>query len=205
MTMKMTRFAAILTVMLVLAGGTASWRANAYDVIPQQAAAPLVPVKVDIVLSRSQGDKKVSSLPYSLSVNANSMRWGGRVSQLRMGSQIPVPTVAQPKTADGKPVPVPVGAVPFTYKDIGTSIDCTAVSTDDGRYQVNLSIDESSVYSGDSVAGDTPRANDVPIFRSFRSTNELILKDGQSAQFTAATDRVSGEVVRIDVTLTVRK
>ena len=82
MTNKMTRFAAILTVMLVLAAGTTSWRANAYDVIAQQAAAapPLVPVKVDIVLSRSQGDKKLSSLPYTIWANAS----GNNVS-LRLG------------------------------------------------------------------------------------------------------------------------
>jgi hypothetical protein len=45
----------------------------------------------------------------------------------------------------------------------------------------------------------------MPVFRSFRSTNTLVLRDGQTRQFTAATDRVSGEVVRIDVTLNVVK
>jgi hypothetical protein len=33
----------------------------------------------------------------------------------------------------------------------------------------------------------------------------MILKDGQSAQFTSATDKVSGEVTRVDVTLFVVK
>jgi len=31
------------------------------------------------------------------------------------------------------------------------------------------------------------------------------LKDGQTAQFTTATDKVTGESVRVDVTLTVVK
>jgi hypothetical protein len=47
--------------------------------------------------------------------------------------------------------------------------------------------------------------NEVPIIRNFTSTNELTLRDGQSAQFTAATDRISGEVTRVDVTLNVVK
>src|SRR5262245_25079919 len=85
MTNNMTRFAAILTAMLVLAAGTTSWRANAYDVITPQDAAPLVPVKVEIVLSRSQGDKKLSSLPYTIWANAN----GNNVS-LRLGVDVPV-------------------------------------------------------------------------------------------------------------------
>jgi hypothetical protein len=33
----------------------------------------------------------------------------------------------------------------------------------------------------------------------------MVLKDGQSAQFTAATDKVSGEVTRVEVTLNVVK
>ena len=45
----------------------------------------------------------------------------------------------------------------------------------------------------------------MPVFRSYQSTNTLVLKDGQSREFTAAADRVSGEVIRIGVTLRVVK
>ncbi len=51
----------------------------------------------------------------------------------------------------------------------------------------------------------TPNITGLPVVRSFQTTNRLILKDGQTSQFTAATDRVSGEVVRIDITLKVVK
>jgi hypothetical protein len=47
-------------------------------------------------------------------------------------------------------------------------------------------------------------AGGSPSFRSFRAINSMVLKDGQTAQFTTATDKVTGETVRIDVTLTVR-
>lgn len=43
------------------------------------------------------------------------------------------------------------------------------------------------------------------VMRSFRSASTLVLRDGQTRQFTAATDRVNGEVVRIEVTLRVVK
>jgi hypothetical protein len=45
----------------------------------------------------------------------------------------------------------------------------------------------------------------MPSVRKFQSTFNLLLKDGQTATHTAATDPVSGEVLRIDVTLTVLK
>lgn len=43
------------------------------------------------------------------------------------------------------------------------------------------------------------------VMRSYRSANTLVLRDGQTRQFTAATDRVNGEVIRSDVTLRVVK
>jgi hypothetical protein len=36
-------------------------------------------------------------------------------------------------------------------------------------------------------------------------SNTLLLKDGQSAQLTSAADKISGEVLKVDVTLTVVK
>jgi hypothetical protein len=45
----------------------------------------------------------------------------------------------------------------------------------------------------------------APAFRSLRSSNTLILRDGQSVDYTAATDRITGEVARISVKLTVIK
>ena len=58
---------------------------------PGQSVAPktaVVPLKVQIVITRFQGDKKVSSLPYTLSVVANDPRGTG--SSLRMGAQVPI-------------------------------------------------------------------------------------------------------------------
>ena len=41
------------------------------------------------------------------------------------------------------------------------------------------------------------------VFRSFDSDNTLVLRDGQTRQYVAAADPVSGETIRVDVTLTV--
>ena len=51
----------------------------------------------------------------------------------------------------------------------------------------------------------TPTVGEMPVFRTFRSTNTLVLRDGQMREFTAAADRVNGEVIRIAVTLRVAK
>jgi hypothetical protein len=48
-------------------------------------------------------------------------------------------------------------------------------------------------------------ADSAPTLRSFSTSNEVVLKDGQTAQFTAAADKTTGEVMKVDVTLTVEK
>jgi hypothetical protein len=84
---------------------------------------------------------------------------------------------------------------------VGTNIDCRVTNLDTGRYSVTVSIEDSSVYRDDPSS----QVTGVPAFRSFRTLNSLILRDGQTTEFTAAADKVSGEVIRAEVTLTVVK
>ena len=163
----------------------------------RQALNSVTPLKVQVVLSRNQGEKKISSLPYTLSVNAN----GG--ASLRMGAKVPVMMItaapAPIKGPDGNPI-AQVG--PIQYQDVGTKIDCSVSVQDDGRFRVEITVDDTSVYPDEKAANGQPGN---PSFRSFRANDSMVLKDGQTAQFTAATDKVSGETVKIDVTLTVVK
>jgi hypothetical protein len=90
----------------------------------------------------------------------------------------------------------------YEYRDIGTSIDAAASRRGDGAFSVSITVADSGVYPDDQK---TPSSGGLPVIRSFQSTNRLILKDGQTSQFTAAADRISGETVRVDVTLHVQR
>lgn len=160
----------------------------------------LVPLSVDVMVTRYQGDKKISSMPYMLAVNANKLGQAGP-ALLRMGAKVPVPTIAAPPGSPAGPAgPMPG---PVNYQDIGTNIDCTAKVVDQG-FELRISVSDTSVYAN-IQDNATPTVGNMPVFRSYQSTNTLVLKDGQSREFTAATDRVSGEVIRIGVTLRVVK
>lgn len=202
-TPTLSRFSFRLTLVLALA---ASVPAAAQDSKPPaepkaattpeatgSAVGPLVPLDVQVVVSRYQGEKKVSSLPYALAVNANDRA----TSSIRMGARVPVVTN---QVADGGPKPPSM----VNYNTVGTNIDCFARTMEDGRFQVNLTVEDSWVYENttDTVA---PSVAGQPVMRNFRSANTLVMRDGQSRQFTTATDRVNGEVVRIDVTVRVVK
>jgi hypothetical protein len=157
---------------------------------------PVVPLRVQIVIARYQGDKKVSNLPYTLVVNANLSK-----TSLRLGSQVPVPSTSYTPIAAGG-----AGVNPLTsyqYRDVGIKIDCDAATLDDGRYKLDLAIEDSSVYGDDQIPATQSKMG--ASFRQFSSVNTVVLKDGQTSQFTVATDKVNGEVTKVDVTLNVLK
>jgi hypothetical protein len=170
-----------------------------------------VPLRVQLTLSTYHGEKKISNVPYTLSVNAgppqlNNRPW--RMAQLRMGARIPVPALKSP-AVDGKPIAeavpgLPTGGGPVIYQNIGTDIDCWATVLDNGRFELHITIEDNAIVS-DSGLQATIKKGEPPVIRSFRSSNQVVLRDGQSAQFTAATDRISGEVIRVDVTIALAK
>lgn len=161
----------------------------------QDISKVVTPLRVQVVVSKYQGEKKISSLPYTLTVNASDPRTASNRASLRMGAQVPIVTTTRTSATDA----TPMNSV--SYKDVGTSVDCTATLLDESRFKLEITIEDSSV---ESVPGAASNVNH-PAFRSFRSNNTLLLKDGQTSQFTTATDKVSGEVVKVDVTLTVVK
>src|SRR5690606_31069549 len=119
-------------------------------------------------------------MPYTMWLTANAS--GRTESSLRMGVQVPVPTtVLQSKEGAGSQ---PVQS--YRYHDVGTNIDATAVSADQGRFVVAITLNELGLNT--RIEGTVEGA---PLFRSFQSRFNLLLRDGQSATYTSATDPVT--------------
>jgi hypothetical protein len=166
---------------------------------PQDPAleSPGAPLKVEIVFTETQGERKISSLPYQLHILSGDAR--GEVprfaGKLRMGLRVPVPVGKEGQ---------------FQYMDVGTNIDCSAQRMRDGRYKLNLSLQRSTTYApeGQRPAGssEVPVATVMnPIIGQFSSEINLLLGDGQTMQSIISTDPVSGRTLRVDVTLKVVK
>jgi hypothetical protein len=64
---------------------------------------------------------------------------------------------------------------------------------------------EKGPSSGVNPSGPLVGANPtgIPLFRTFQANLDPRLRDGQSLQMIASTDPVTGEVVKIDVTMNV--
>jgi hypothetical protein len=164
-------------------------------------------LKIQVVFTEFDGDKKVGSLPNTIFLE-EGMR--GNAS-LRMGLRVPVivPTKDAPNS--------------IQYIDIGTEVDCNVHRSEaDDRFVVALTVHRSSLYStagdkqssdwkpGDPLRpldwkpGDAPLSSQ-PIISEFRSSSSLTMKDGQTIQMTLAADPMSGRIRKVDVTLTVVK
>jgi hypothetical protein len=150
---------------------------------PEDRQPALTPLHVQVVFSEFDGDKKISSLPHSFTVNADERR-------ARPGSLI----------RDGVRIPVTTGKdQQYQYIDVGTSVDCSATQQEDGRFKLQLSMDRSSILP-ESASG-----TGNPSIRQFRVEINPVLKDGQTVETVASTDPLNGHTYRVTVTLNVVK
>jgi len=151
------------------------------------------PIKVQIVFTEFEGDKKVSSMPYAFTVIGDEKVGGNYSTSLRTGIRVPIET-------DGKDQKT-------TYLDIGSNIDCGIRTEDDGRFHVYLIFERSALYPNKSIEGEklvtNPGGN--PLVRTFRGSENLILKDGQTSENLLSTDPLNGHTLRVSVTVNVQK
>jgi hypothetical protein len=199
---KRLRFVTLLIVFC--AAAAASVPLQALDTA-QQPAAPIPAVttslKLTVLISRMSGDKKVSSLPFVLTVVPGYDRdHSGDSMMLQMGSEVPLfQTVTTDNSNSAKSV------TSWQYRSVGTSISISSRGANDvGQYNLNLNVTDSQAMS-DPVDSPGSATGRPARFQTFTSNTRVLLRDGQTIQYTAATDKTSGEVVKLDVTLNVIK
>jgi hypothetical protein len=149
---------------------------------PDDRTPALTPLRVQVVFSEYDGDKKVSSLPYLFSVNSDERR-------------------ARPATLirNGVRTPVSTGKEQFTYIDVGTNLDCSATLLEDGRYKLQMTLDRSSLLP------DNSSGNSNPVVRQFKVEINQVLKDGQTVESVVSTDPLNGHSYHVSVSLNVVK
>jgi hypothetical protein len=152
----------------------------------QGSAGPAVTIKLVVVLSKYEGDKKISSVPYTLSLVP------GKPGSIRAGSEIPVPTSSFNSAGTQT-------TTSYTLQQVGSQIDATVNPTGDGKYNLTLSVTDRDRTS----TTNNPGVPNVPTFKNMSSSSSAILGNGESIQFTSSTERASNESLKIDVTLTV--
>jgi len=157
------------------------------------------PIKVQIVFTEFEGDKKVKSLPYVMYMNAPDS------SELRAGWV---------KFRIGSRLPIYVGKNEMQYMDVGTNVDARSAYTGDGHVLLQMTLERSWVEGEVSVpmAKSDSSPSDPsgglfrePIVRGFKSELDLKLREGQPVESNMATDPISGKVLKVEISFTVVK
>ena len=155
---------------------------QAQDPATSSSQASTTSVKLQVVLSRYEGDKRVSSLPYTL------LLVPGKSGTHRMGAEVPVPTTSGTPSS-------------YTLQQIGSQIEAMVTALPDGRYNLQLTVtDRWSVPPGPQ---STVGGLSIPTFRNMTSASQAIMSNGETIQFTSSADKLNNETFKIDVTLTV--
>lgn len=150
------------------------------------ADASLVPLMVRVTISRYQNDKRTSSLPFSLWMNANE----ARDATLNAGLQVPI--------ASGSGANATV-----SYSNVGTRISGRAFRMPDGRFQVTLTVSDSSAVP--AAQGNSSNPVYSPMLTSLSAENRILVRDGQTVEVLTTTDKITGEVTKVEVMVTVLK
>lgn len=162
-------------------------------------------VRVDILLTEYDADKKINSLPYTLYLVASDLEHhvNSPGTYLRMSIRVPVPTGSFPNSNSKSSPNTPVVNTQYQYEDVGTNIDVHAWKLDEGLYRLDCTVEHTAATSSQLGNGSEAQSNSymVPVITRFNSQFQLKLHDGQSAEGMSATDPVSGHVMKINATL----
>jgi hypothetical protein len=213
----MNRFKAVLVLAAVCAAVGTPVAARGPAASTQAAAAPGArptpppySTKVDVVIERYQGDKKIASMPFMV-------RTTNGTGSVRVGVDVPIGSTTQTKGSSGPGTNRSDTTSVPEYRNVGTSIDAwVAAQGDDGRYEVRVTVSDASIYDPDAARraalvarGLAParpaQSLEASAFHTFTSQNSLRLRDGETAEFVSATDKITGDIVRVMVTLNIVK
>ena len=194
--MSRTRFA--LALILTLAAVMPPLFAQ--DKSKPDAKTPATTLKVQIVITEQEGEKKVANLPYTFFLKGGELGPSSPWTKLRMGSRVPVYV--------GKDSGM-------QYIDVGTNIDSRAVAAEEGRFDITVNLERSWVEGDvpvpvEKAPGQFPDAHAgqqfrEPVIRQFKTELTLTMRDGQTIQSTLATDPLTGKILIVTVTMNVVK
>ena len=166
-----------------------------------ESKKPVTTLKVQVVFTENEGEKKLANLPYTFFLRAavDPSPLPPPWTKVRVGSRVPVYA-----GKDGG----------MQYIDVGTNIDARGFPADEGRFDILLNLERSWVEgdvlvatertSGGAVDANSPHFKE-PIIRQFKTELNLTMRDGQTIQTTQAADPLNGRVLTITVTMNVVK
>src|SRR5258708_4293171 len=175
--MKKARIALVLLTLL-----TVAITLRAQDKVKSEAKYPVATLKLQVTITETEGEKKIVNLPYAFYLRVGEPGPVTQYTKVRMGSRVPVYV-----GKDGG----------MQYIDVGTNIDARGFAGEEGRFDINLSLERSWVEGDVAVplertTGQSTGARPVqvgePVIPQDRTELWFTMKDVHTLQKTMATD-----------------
>jgi hypothetical protein len=161
---------------------TPAWAQETPAKAPEATKPPGKRLRVQFQETRLRGESTTATRATTLALHADA-----EAAFVSVGSQVPI-------SVAGKEVTTTV------IKSVGVEGRAKVGTLPDGRYRLEARFEESSVLA--PGGGEAPRNGDNPILVVVRGESTLVLREGETVPFASAVDPVSGEVVRVDLTVT---
>ena len=175
---------------------------------PEPVTQASVPTRLDVTLTRTLGERLISSSPFVLMATAaDANRANSPLVEIRMGMDVPIgSTTSNIRRTTGaqtnNTTSTATARMAPEYRDVGTNINARVQRIDETQFSVNVTVQDSSA-PGTIDTGVVGRVSESTVFRSFSTNNTLLMRDGQTQLFGVATDKLTGETLKIEVKLTV--
>jgi hypothetical protein len=164
-----------------LLGAAPGARAQEAEAKQQAPKPPGKRLRVQFQETRLRGESTVATRLYSLALHADAEE-----ARVFVGIQAAI-------SVAGKDAPTTL------FKNAGVEGRVKVETLSDGRYRLNAHFEESSLLA---AAGGSATTGDNPILRVLRGESGLVLREGETVPFASAVDPVTGEIVRVDLTVT---
>ena len=150
---------------------------------PEEYKPPGKRLLVRFVETRLRGESTTATRPCTVALHADAGR-----ARVFVGTQAAI-TVAE-KNAPAN-----------MFKSAGVEARVGVTTLPDGRYRLDARFEESSVLAA-NAGTDATTAGGNPILQVVKGQSQVTLREGETVPFVNAVDPVTGEVVRVDLTVT---
>jgi hypothetical protein len=179
----MTKTIGICTWAVFLAAASCVQAQDAPAKAPEEYKAPGKRLLVRFQETRLRGESTTATRPYIVALHADAGQ-----ARVFVGAQVPI-TVSD---EDG---------LATLIKGAGVDAQVSVATLPEGRYRLNAKFEENSVL-GTDAGTEATTAGGNPILRAVKGQSRLTLREGETVPFASAVDPVTGEVVRVDLTVT---
>jgi hypothetical protein len=187
--MRKVTIVSLLAVTLALSFGSKPARAQDSTHRPDQAEKPVHAYRLDFSLNELEGEKKINSRHYSISLDVPGER-----QEVKIGTRIPVATGSFPtSTSSGGSV-----STQFQYLDIGTHIWCSLKDRSD-----ELELQAGSEISNiDTEPRHESNGLSNPVVRQIKIEGSTVVVPGKPIVIGSADDPTSDRQFQLEVAVT---